>query len=72
MTEQKPKEPQYRLIERGDAYPHCERHPMEELVDLNNSKTWKVQILPPDLLRYECEACHSVRVYKVIPEKTVL
>lgn len=72
MQEIKPDAPQYRLIERGDAHPHCEQHPMEELGDIANSATWKVQIIPPDKLRYECTVCHSVRVYKVIPEKTVL
>ena len=62
----------HHLIERGDAYPHCEIHDMEEMAEIANSATWKVQIIPPDRLRFECEVCHSVRVYKVIPEKTLL
>lgn len=72
MAEVKPNEPSHRLIERCDAVPACQAHHMEELQDLNNSEDWLVDIQPPDILRYECQICHSVRVYKVIHEKTNL
>lgn len=72
MAEVKPNEPRYRLIERCDAVPACEIHHMEEMENINNSDDWLVDVQPPDKLRYECQICHSVRVYKVVPEKTTL
>lgn len=72
LTETKQNGPEYMLIERGDSKKACAIHAMEELIHVYNSPDWTPEIVGLDKLRFKCGKCQSVRVYKIMPEKTLL
>ena len=68
MPNEKPK---YQLIENVSSKEPCSGHTLQELQDLFKDSNWKKESTT-DKIKFTCKVCGSIRVYKILPEKTLL
>lgn len=64
--------PSYKLIQFIQGQTPCISHKVESIEDLYNTPTWQMDIVDIDKTKFECMLCSECRVYKIIPEKTLL
>lgn len=63
---------EYKLIDAKAGDHPCTIHPVQKLVDLYNDPNWTFDAVDVDKLQFTCQVCQSWRVYKILPEKTLL
>lgn len=65
---------QYKLIEarKHPQKKECSHHNSQKLVDLYNDPNWSMQVIDIDKIQFVCDTCESIRVYKLLSEKTLL
>jgi hypothetical protein len=62
----------YKLIQSCPSSKPCSHHPEQHLVDLYNDPNWQMEVVDIDKIQFKCIVCKSERVYKLLPEKTLL
>lgn len=69
----------YKLIQAKTLETDCKEHEREMLLDLYNQANgeipkgkWKMEVVGVDMIKFTCKVCGSERVYKLLPEKTLL
>lgn len=63
---------EYKLIDAGTGDHTCTAHQVQKLVDLYNDPNWEVDAVATDQMKFTCKVCQSWRVYKILPERTLL
>lgn len=73
MKERPAPEPQIELAAKNDSVNACEIHKTETFVEVGNNLNWEPTITTtPGAMMFTCKLCDSVRVYRLLPEKTKL
>ena len=62
----------FKLIQSTPGNPSCPDHAVQSIEDIYNSPIWTSQELGYDKIRFTCQVCGAVRIFKINSEKTLL